>query len=150
MKKKKPFLSCVFVISLSVPSVGQLPNPSADQQRECFPGSLPTARCVISPATHEFVIQLPYQSAWIPITVVFTHTWPGVGNPPPQKRRRSCGERAPPVVCEYQGIGSRRKERNLGREGSGPFCKLTMDDHGRCVKLSFCSEAQFKKSNAPC
>lgn len=121
------------------PDNSRTPTLPADQQRERSSGTQPTARCIISPATYEFTIQRPYS---ISNAVVFTHTWPGAGNPTPQERWRSCGERAPPVVCEYQGIGNRLKERNVGREDSCPLYKLTMRDPGLLVKLSFCSETR--------
>lgn len=140
-KRVEPFRSCVFVNSLSVPSAGQLPNPNASTRSAegAFLGN-----AALRPL-HYFSRNVRIRdSASVSISnaVVFTHTWPGAGNPTPQERWRSCGERAPPVVCEYQGIGNGLKERNVGREDSCPLCKLTMRDPGRLVKLSFCSETR--------
>lgn len=138
-KRVEPFLPCVFVSSLSVPSAGQLPNPNAATRstEAAFTGN------AAHRPVHYFSRNVRIRdsaSVSIPIAVVFTHTWPGAGNPTPQERWRSCGERAPPVACEYQGVGNRLKERNVGREDSSPICKLTLRESGRFVKLSFCSE----------
>lgn len=138
-KRVEPFLPCVFVSSLSVPSAGQLPNPNAATRstEAAFTGN------AAHRPVHYFSRNVRIRdsaSVSIPIAVLFTHTWPGAGYPTPQERWRSCGERAPPVACEYQGVGNRLKERNVGREDSSPICKLTLRESGRFVKLSFCSE----------